>query len=77
MAKQAMPDEVHVVRFFETGPIQKVEAVFNIVSQKMRERLRGKDEGSEGSLGQSGSTRKRRSRHSTEMPVAEPSGQTV
>jgi hypothetical protein len=34
------PDEVQVLRFFERGPIDKVEAVFNIVSEKMRERLR-------------------------------------
>ena len=34
------PDEVQVLRFFEHGPIDKAEAVFNIVSEKMRERLR-------------------------------------
>jgi hypothetical protein len=35
-------EEVRVLRFFEDGPIDKVEAVFNIVSEKMRERLRGR-----------------------------------
>jgi hypothetical protein len=34
-----LTEEVQVLRFFETGPIDKVEAVFNIVSEKMRERL--------------------------------------
>jgi hypothetical protein len=32
--------EVDIVRFFETGPIEKAEVVFNIVREKMRERLR-------------------------------------
>lgn len=40
MSKNATtPDEVLVVRFFETGSIEKVEAVFNIVCDKMRDRL--------------------------------------
>ena len=34
------PDEVQVLRFFERGPIDKAEAVFHIVREKMRERLR-------------------------------------
>jgi len=41
MARSDVPDEVQMLRFFETGPIEKVQAVFNIVSEKMRERLRG------------------------------------
>jgi hypothetical protein len=40
MAKRAI-DEVEVVRFFETGSIDRAEVVFNIISEKMRERLRG------------------------------------
>ena len=36
--KTNLPEEVLVLRFFETGPIDKVEAVFNIVCEKMRER---------------------------------------
>jgi hypothetical protein len=39
----ARTEEIEVLRFFETGPIEKVEVVFNIVSEKMRERLRGRD----------------------------------
>lgn len=40
-----MADEISILRFFETGPIDKAEVVFNIVREKMRERLsgRGKD----------------------------------
>lgn len=75
MAKPAIADEVQVLRFFETSPIQKVEAVFNIVSEKMRERLQGRDQESEGSRRQSGSARKRHSRPNPEAPAAEPSGQ--
>ena len=37
-------EEVEVLRFFETGPIEKVEAVFNIVCEKMRERTRDRGE---------------------------------
>jgi hypothetical protein len=42
MARNALPQEVEILRFFEIGPIEKVEAVFNIVCEKMRER-RGRD----------------------------------
>jgi hypothetical protein len=46
MAKGTVMDEVLILKFFETGPIEKVEVVFNIVNDKVRERLRGR--GSEG-----------------------------
>jgi hypothetical protein len=39
MANTTIPEEVLVLRFFETASIEKVEAVFNIVCEKMRERL--------------------------------------
>lgn len=39
MAKNNFIHEVEVVRFFEAGPIEKAEVVFNIVREKMRERL--------------------------------------
>jgi hypothetical protein len=47
MSKEMVMDEVLILKFFETGPIEKVEVVFNIVSAKMRERLsgRGEDDG--------------------------------
>jgi hypothetical protein len=47
MPRAAIPDEVQVVRFFETGPAEKVEAVFNIVAEKMRERRAGGRAGDE------------------------------
>lgn len=40
MAKEAISEEVQVLKFFETGPIDKVGVVYNIVCEKMRERLR-------------------------------------
>ena len=47
MAKETVMDEVLILKFFETGPIEKVEVVFNIVREKMRERLsvRAEDRG--------------------------------
>lgn len=43
MAKPVVADEVQVLRFFEAGSIEKAEVLFNIVSEKMRERLNGRD----------------------------------
>ena len=40
MAKAIGITEVEILRFFETGPVEKAEVVFNIVREKMRERLR-------------------------------------
>ena len=45
MAKGSGVDEVAIVRFFEEGPIEKVEVVFRIVTEKVRERLRAKGQG--------------------------------
>jgi hypothetical protein len=59
MAKAVLADEVSVLRFFETGPIDKVEVLFNIVSDKMRERLRGREQSGEGPARLAGSSRKR------------------
>ena len=44
MTKGTMPDEIGVLRFFEDGPIEKAEVVFNIVREKMRERMAGRGE---------------------------------
>lgn len=41
MSKIAIADELVVLRFFEHGPLEKAEVMFNIVSEKMRERLEG------------------------------------
>ena len=43
MPKTTMIDEVSILRFFETGPIEKAEVVFNIVRAKMSERLEGRE----------------------------------
>jgi hypothetical protein len=40
MAKTAI-DEVEVLRFFETEPLDKATVLFNIVADKMQARLRG------------------------------------
>ena len=40
MARTTLPQEVDVLRFFETGPLERVLPVFNIVDHKMRERMR-------------------------------------
>jgi hypothetical protein len=53
-------EEVEVLRFFETGPLDRVEPVFNIVCEKMRERLRERG----GLLEEPGQRRGRR-RHRT------------
>jgi hypothetical protein len=59
MAKGTVLDEVSVLKFFETGPIEKVEVVFNIVSEKMRERLTDRAP-EDGEPDRCGSVRKRR-----------------
>ena len=40
MARTTLPQEVDVLRFFETGQLERVLPVFNIVDYKMRERMR-------------------------------------
>jgi hypothetical protein len=63
-------DEVMILKFFETGPIGKVETVFNIVREKMRERLSGRAE-SGGESTERGAGRKRQARTNTEAPREE------
>ena len=58
MAKPTIADAVQVLRFFESGPIEKAEVMFNIVAEKMRERLRGANQDHERSA-PLGSPRKR------------------
>jgi len=74
MAK-TMTDEISILRFFETGPIEKAEVVFNIVREKMRERLSAR--GTEGADSpQRVAVRKRKTRPNAEkaQETAEPSG---
>ena len=65
MAKETVMDEVQILKFFETGPIEKVEVVFNIVNAKMRERLCGRAEDRTESA-ERGPVRKRQARTSAE-----------
>lgn len=39
MPKTSNVDEVQVLRFFETEPLEKATAVFNIVRARMKDRL--------------------------------------
>ena len=66
MARSEIMEEVRVLRFFEAGPIDKVEAVFHIVCDKMHERLRERTPGSADV-----SIRKRRSRTTAPQPEKE------
>ncbi len=38
MANTKQPEEVQILRFFETAPIERVQAAYNIVSEKVRAR---------------------------------------
>ena len=60
MAKATIPHEVQVLRFFESGPLEKAEVVFNIVSEKMRARLQAANRDQDG-IAPSSSARKRSS----------------
>ena len=75
MAKPTIADEVHVLRFFESGPIEKATAVFNIVADKMRERLQ-EPKSDHGGMTSASSPKKRRSPANQEahgIESAEPS----
>jgi hypothetical protein len=63
MAKENSMNEVDIVRFFETGAIEKAEVVFNIVREKMRERIR--DRGNIDGAHQPHSARSRRTRQAS------------
>jgi hypothetical protein len=63
MAKDNSMNEVDIVRFFETGAIEKAEVVFNIVREKMRERIR--DRGTIDGAQTAHTTRSRRTRHAS------------
>jgi len=66
MTKGTMADEISILRFFENGPIEKAEVVFNIVREKMRERLSGHLAGGGESVGLA-APRKRSARQNTEV----------
>ena len=72
MAKNTSMQEVEVLLFFETGPLERVLPVFNIVDHKMRERMRerGATDQAERSTGASKQRRRRAEAISSE-PTAE------
>ena len=69
MARTTLTEEVQVLRFFETGPIDKVEAVFNIICEKMRERLKGRQPAEASRARASDSGKKRIPRQSAEASI--------
>jgi len=71
MTKASMPEEVLVLRFFETGPIDKVEAVFNIVCEKMRERGRSASHADETASSTNRSRRQQQNKPKTATSAAD------
>lgn len=73
MAKTS-PDAVQILRYFETEPLEKAEVVFDIVSEKMRERLcERRDTAAKTSARGTGPSRKRRAASDRETsPEASP-----
>jgi hypothetical protein len=69
VARTTLTEEVQVLRFFETGPIDKVEAVFNIICEKMRERLKGRQPTEASMARAGGSGKKRIPRQSAEASI--------
>lgn len=62
MGKANPISEVQVLRFFEDGPIEKAEVVFNIVAEKMRERLGAGRDAARASAEKAGTTPKGRAK---------------
>jgi hypothetical protein len=65
MASTKQPEEVQILHFFETAPIEKVEAVFNIVCEKVRARAPNRPAG----------LRKQRSKKGEESPLRSTEGE--
>jgi hypothetical protein len=70
MAKGTGIDEIMILRYFETGPIEQAQLLFNIVGEKMRERLGGRAEAG-GEPAPRGPARKQRPRTSADAPREE------
>jgi hypothetical protein len=74
MAKDNSMNEVDIVRFFETGAIEKAEVVFNIVREKMRERIRDRGNIDGAPMGRSPRSRRTRQASSDSSENAASSG---
>lgn len=59
MSKSSIADEVQVLHFFEESSVEKAEIVFNIVADRMQERLRANAPVREGHGGSAGSGKRR------------------
>ena len=73
MAKNTSMQEVEILRFFETGQLERVLPVFNIVSHKMRERMH--ERGNTGQAERSTGASKQR-RRKTEAISSEPTAES-
>jgi len=63
-------DEISILRFFETEPIEKAELLLKIVAEKMRERLgRGRNDQARASSKDAGAARRRRVTPEGEAPT--------
>ena len=60
MGRTNATSEVQILRFFEDGPIEKAEVLFNIIAEKMRERLDARRPETHAPAKETGATRKRR-----------------
>jgi len=66
-------DEVQILRYFEAEPLEKVRLLFKIISEKMRERTGGKQDGeAENSVRATGAAKKRRSESERDAGSAAP-----
>ncbi len=77
MAKTVIADEVQVLRFFESGPIEKAEAVFNIVAEKCASACEGANRDHESTAPPSSPRKRNSPRNQKEYSeeAAEPSAQ--
>ena len=73
MAKNTSMQEVEVLRFFETGQLERLLPVFNIVDHKMRERMR--ERGNTDQAERSPGAAKQR-RRKTEAIISEPTAES-
>jgi hypothetical protein len=71
MGKANATSEVQVLHFFEDGPIDKAEVLFNIVAEKMRERLTGRRGETHAPAKETGAAKKRREQAGAHAPGPE------
>lgn len=76
MAKGTNINEISILKFFETGPIDKAETLYHIVAEKMRERL-GTRAQDGGESGERRSTVRRQARQNSDAQENPSSSPTV